>query len=124
VRSVAALGNCEAAMVQPRIERPDFRLNEDHRFGSSEAFSIGVEEELFLVDPLSGRVTDTSAWVLERLGEVDGRVEQELHSCQVEAHHEHLQRRWRGGASPRRDASRGAPNGSGDPRVRHSPVGG
>jgi glutamate---cysteine ligase / carboxylate-amine ligase len=84
VRSVAALDTCETAMIQPRIGRPRDRLSEDHRFGSSKAFSIGVEEELFLVDPLSGRVTDTSASVLERLGEVEGRVEQELHSCQVE----------------------------------------
>lgn len=55
-----------------------------HRFGSSEPFSIGVEEELFLVDPLTGRQTNTSAAVLERLGEVEGTVERELHACQVE----------------------------------------
>jgi carboxylate-amine ligase len=71
-------------MIQSGIGRPDYRLHENHRFGSSKAFSIGVEEELFLVDPLSGRVTGTSAAVLERLGEVEGTVEQELHSCQVE----------------------------------------
>jgi glutamate---cysteine ligase / carboxylate-amine ligase len=56
----------------------------EHRFGSSEPFSIGVEEELFLVDPLTGRQTNTSALVLDRLGEVDGTVAQELHACQVE----------------------------------------
>jgi glutamate---cysteine ligase / carboxylate-amine ligase len=84
VRSVAAPDNGKAAVIQARIERPDDRLNEDHRFGSSKAFSIGVEEELFLVDPLTGGQTNTSAAVLERLGEVEGTVEQELHSCQVE----------------------------------------
>jgi glutamate---cysteine ligase / carboxylate-amine ligase len=83
-RSVAALDKCKPAMIQSGIERPDYRPNEDHRFGSSKAFSIGVEEELFLVDRLSGRVTDTSAAVLERLREVEGTVEQELHACQVE----------------------------------------
>ncbi len=59
-------------------------LERDHRFGSGEPFSVGVEEELFLVDPLTGRQTNTSAAVLERLGDVDGTVERELHACQVE----------------------------------------
>jgi glutamate---cysteine ligase / carboxylate-amine ligase len=59
-------------------------LETDHRFGSSKPFSIGVEEELFLVDSLTGRQTNTSAAVLERLGKVEGTVEQELHACQVE----------------------------------------
>jgi carboxylate-amine ligase len=56
----------------------------DHRFGSSEPFSVGVEEELFLVDPLTGRQTNSSAAVLERLGEVEGKVVRELYACQVE----------------------------------------
>jgi glutamate---cysteine ligase / carboxylate-amine ligase len=54
------------------------------RFGSGRPFSIGVEEELFLVDPVTGRQTNASAAVLRRLGEVDGEVERELHACQVE----------------------------------------
>lgn len=56
----------------------------DHSFGTGEPFSIGVEEELFLVDPITGRQTNTSGAVLERLGDTDGRVAQELHACQVE----------------------------------------
>ena len=56
----------------------------EHRFGFSEPFSIGVEEELFLVDPLTGQQRNSSAAVLERLGDVDGTVEQELHACEVE----------------------------------------
>jgi carboxylate-amine ligase len=59
-------------------------LKTDQRFGSSEPFSIGVEEELFLVDPVTGCQTNTSAAVLGRLGSVEGKVEQELHACQVE----------------------------------------
>src|SRR6185437_3952521 len=47
-------------------------------------FSIGVEEELFLVDPVTGAQANSSGAVLERLGEVSGRVERELHACQVE----------------------------------------
>jgi carboxylate-amine ligase len=58
----------------------------DEKFGSGEPFSIGVEEELFLVDPVTGAQANTSAAVLERLGEVGlkGEVERELHACQVE----------------------------------------
>lgn len=53
-------------------------------FGVADPFSLGVEEELFLVDPASGRQANTSAAVLDRLGQVDGRVDRELHACQVE----------------------------------------
>ncbi len=56
----------------------------EHRFGSGEPFSVGVEEELFLVDPITGRQVNGSAAVLERLGEVSGTVEPELHACQIE----------------------------------------
>src|SRR4051812_38943343 len=57
----------------------------DHRFGAGAApFSLGVEEELFLVDPATGSQIDASRAVLERLGDVDGTVERELHACQVE----------------------------------------
>jgi carboxylate-amine ligase len=53
-------------------------------FGSGEPFSLGVEEELFLVDPVTGRQANASAAVLARIGAVVGRVERELHACQVE----------------------------------------
>lgn len=56
----------------------------EHRFGSGEPFSIGVEEELFLVDPVTGRQVNTSGAVLDRLGDRDGQVERELHACQIE----------------------------------------
>jgi carboxylate-amine ligase len=53
-------------------------------FGSGEPFTVGVEEELFLVDPVTGRQTNASTAVQQRLGPVDGTVERELHACQVE----------------------------------------
>ena len=56
----------------------------EHRFGTGDPFSIGVEEELFLVDPATGRQANASAAVLDRLGDVDGTVERELHACQIE----------------------------------------
>jgi glutamate---cysteine ligase / carboxylate-amine ligase len=56
----------------------------EHAFGTGTPFTVGVEEELFLVDPVSGRQTNASTAVLERLGPVTGTVERELHACQVE----------------------------------------
>jgi glutamate---cysteine ligase / carboxylate-amine ligase len=56
----------------------------EHAFGNGTPFTVGVEEELFLVDPVSGRQTNASTAVLERLGPVTGTVERELHACQVE----------------------------------------
>jgi carboxylate-amine ligase len=53
-------------------------------FGTGEPFTVGVEEELFLVDPVTGRQANSSASVRARLGELDGRVERELHACQIE----------------------------------------
>ena len=59
-------------------------MDDDHAFGSSTPFSLGVEEELFLVDPATGVQIDASRAVQERIGAVDGTVERELHACQVE----------------------------------------
>ncbi|MBV8955265.1 MAG: YbdK family carboxylate-amine ligase [Solirubrobacterales bacterium] len=59
-------------------------IERDQSFGSQDPFSVGVEEELFLVDPITGRQINSSAAVLERLGKVSGKVERELHACQVE----------------------------------------
>ena len=98
-------------------------LEIEHRFGFSEPFSIGVEEELFLVDPLTGRQTNTAAAVLERLGDVEGTVEQELHACQVELITNIHSRRRRRRAGPRRHASCGASDGNGTSRIGHSPLG-
>jgi carboxylate-amine ligase len=57
---------------------------ESNAFGTSAPFSVGVEEELFLVDPVTGRQANSSSAVQGRLGPVDGTVERELHACQVE----------------------------------------
>ncbi len=53
-------------------------------FGSERPFSIGVEEELFLVDPVSGAQINASGAVTERVGGSPGAIERELHACQVE----------------------------------------
>jgi carboxylate-amine ligase len=55
-----------------------------HAFGRGRDFSLGVEEELFLVDPVTGAQIDVSTAMLERIGPTEGTVERELHACQVE----------------------------------------
>jgi carboxylate-amine ligase len=54
------------------------------QFGSGTPFSLGVEEELFLVDPVSGVLINSSTGVLEETGDAPGSIERELHACQVE----------------------------------------
>jgi carboxylate-amine ligase len=72
------------------LDRPELSNTADdereHRFGSGEPFSIGVEEELFLVDPVTGRQANASDAVQNRLQlrKGEGKVERELHACQVE----------------------------------------
>ena len=56
----------------------------DDAFGKGEPFTVGVEEELFLVDPVTGRQANAADAVQARLGRVRGTVERELHACQVE----------------------------------------
>jgi carboxylate-amine ligase len=53
-------------------------------FGNERPFSVGVEEELFLVDPLSGALINSSGAVVERVDQTAGTIERELHACQVE----------------------------------------
>ncbi len=57
----------------------------EHAFGSGDRFTLGVEEELFLVDPVDGSQVNASTAVLGRVrAPATGRIERELHACQVE----------------------------------------
>lgn len=59
--------------------------DEELHFGEGEPFTIGLEEELFLVDPNDGHLLNTGADVIERLGEPPrGDVKNELHKSQIE----------------------------------------
>ncbi len=59
--------------------------DEPPRFGEGEPFSLGVEEELLLVDPRSGAQLNAGDAVLDGLGDLDrGQIEAEVHACQVE----------------------------------------
>jgi carboxylate-amine ligase len=54
-------------------------------FGEETPFSLGLEEELFLVDPDSGRLRNAGADVLEEVGTLErGEVKNELHRSQIE----------------------------------------
>ncbi|HEV7805866.1 MAG TPA: YbdK family carboxylate-amine ligase [Solirubrobacteraceae bacterium] len=60
-------------------------MDDEQHFGDGEPFTIGLEEELFLVDPRTGAVRNRGEQVLERLAELDrGEVKSELHRSQVE----------------------------------------
>jgi glutamate---cysteine ligase / carboxylate-amine ligase len=56
----------------------------EHAFGTGKPFSLGAEEELFLVDPLNGRMVNSSAAVTERLASAMGGIERELHAGMIE----------------------------------------
>jgi len=56
----------------------------EHAFGTGKPFSLGAEEELFLVDPVNGRMVNSSAAVTERLASAMGGIERELHAGMIE----------------------------------------
>ncbi len=59
--------------------------DEAHHFGDGEPFTLGLEEELFVVDPDDGHLLNAGADVLRRLGDLDrGEVKSELHRSQLE----------------------------------------
>jgi glutamate---cysteine ligase / carboxylate-amine ligase len=54
-------------------------------FGTGIAYSLGVEEELFLVDPAAGHQLDAREQVLDRVAEPKrGEITGEVHACQIE----------------------------------------
>lgn len=60
-------------------------MDDEPHFGEEEPFSLGLEEELFLVDASDGRLLNTGPEVLEQLGELErGEVKSELHRSQIE----------------------------------------
>jgi carboxylate-amine ligase len=70
---------------QRDTRRSPARAAIEHAFDPATAYSVGAEEELFLVDPLSGSQANASAAVQERLAPLKGGgVERELHACQIE----------------------------------------
>ncbi|MGB9185408.1 MAG: YbdK family carboxylate-amine ligase [Solirubrobacteraceae bacterium] len=56
----------------------------EHAFGTGDPFSVGAEEELFLVDAVSGRMVNSSGAVAERLESAMGGIERELHAGMIE----------------------------------------
>jgi carboxylate-amine ligase len=56
----------------------------DHAFGTSPAFTLGIEEELLLVDPPGFGLSHTSGELLERLGEPPQSARHDIYLAQVE----------------------------------------
>jgi carboxylate-amine ligase len=60
-------------------------LLREPRFGAERPFALGVEEELFLVDPDDGTLLDARERVLEGIGScARGKATGEVHACEVE----------------------------------------
>jgi carboxylate-amine ligase len=60
-------------------------MDDESHFGEEEPFSLGLEEELFVVDAERGHLLNTGPDVLEQLGELErGKVKNELHRSQIE----------------------------------------
>jgi carboxylate-amine ligase len=58
---------------------------EELHFGEGEPFTIGLEEELFLVDRADGHLVNTGAEVIQQLGDLrSGDIKNELHKSQIE----------------------------------------
>jgi len=59
--------------------------HEEEHFGEGEPFTIGLEEELFLVDPADGHLVNTGAEVVGQIGDLrSGDIKNELHRSQIE----------------------------------------
>src|SRR4051794_4088214 len=77
--------------LTPRDARDDYLrgnrpgMDDDHAFGSSAPFALGVEEELFLADRADGTLRNAGAEVLEALRPPErGEVKGEVHACEIE----------------------------------------
>src|SRR4051812_29270221 len=56
----------------------------DHAFGNGEAFRVGIEEELLLVDPRSHRLTPASVEVLEGMEADERHAAHEAYAAEIE----------------------------------------
>jgi glutamate---cysteine ligase / carboxylate-amine ligase len=56
----------------------------EHSFGTGIPFTVGAEEELFLVDPLTGHAANSSRAVIGRIDPDLSGVERELHASMIE----------------------------------------
>jgi carboxylate-amine ligase len=60
-------------------------MDDEPHFGTGEPFSLGLEEELFLVDAGNGRLVNDGPEVHDQLGEQQrGEIKSELHRSQIE----------------------------------------
>ena len=60
-------------------------MDDEQHFGEGKPYTLGLEEELFLVDRDNGRLRNCAGDVLEQLGTLErGEVKSELHRSQIE----------------------------------------
>ncbi len=55
-----------------------------HAFGTGSPFSVGIEEELFLVDPATRRLSHTAENVVPAMAAADEEVGYEAYACELE----------------------------------------
>ena len=56
----------------------------EHAFGSGEPFTVGIEEELFLVDPHTRELAQVAAEVLAAMRVPDGTADHEAYAAEIE----------------------------------------
>jgi carboxylate-amine ligase len=74
---------CAGPLREDPARMPTSKTSE-HAFGTGDPFSVGAEEELFLVDAVSGRMVNSSGAVAGRLGSAMDGIERELHAGMIE----------------------------------------
>src|SRR4051794_28878218 len=72
-----------SALLGPPVATPAPRLHV-HRFGLAPDFSLGVEEELLLVDPVDHRLVAQADRVRTRVRPTPGRIAREIFAAQLE----------------------------------------
>ena len=101
-----------------REREPGTREDErEHRFGVGDPFSLGVEEELFLVDPRHRAPGERLGGGARTARRRRGTVEPELHACQIELITA-VCANAAGGRRARRPATGGCGNRRGAARLR------
>jgi carboxylate-amine ligase len=73
-----------AVADRPRSPQPGAAGGAQHRFGLSPAFSVGIEEELLLVDPATYELTPGDARLYASRWKGVGRVAKEIFAAEVE----------------------------------------
>src|SRR6185503_10088716 len=72
------------AGLRPHRSRLCARILMDHAFGTSEPFTLGIEEELLLVDPETRRLAPVAADVLQAIDAHERAASHEVYAASIE----------------------------------------